>query len=45
MDVGRVLVYEYRCKISRVVDGDTVDVDIIWVSVYGCIKNEYAFMV
>ena len=28
MDVGRVLVYEYRCKIVRVVDGDTVDVDI-----------------
>ena len=28
MDVGRVLVYEYSCKIVRVVDGDTVDVDI-----------------
>ena len=28
MDVGRVLVYEYNCKIVRVVDGDTVDVDI-----------------
>ena len=28
MDVGRVLVYEYKCKIVRVVDGDTVDVDI-----------------
>ena len=28
MDVGRVLVYDYRCKIVRVVDGDTVDVDI-----------------
>ena len=26
--MGRVLVYEYRCKIVRVVDGDTVDVDI-----------------
>ena len=26
--MGRVLVYEYRCKIARVVDGDTVDVDI-----------------
>ena len=25
---GRDLVYEYRCKVSRVVDGDTVDVDI-----------------
>ena len=36
MDVGRVLVFEYRCKIVRVVDGDTVDVDIdlgfgIWI--------------
>ena len=28
MDVGRVSVYEYSCKIVRVVDGDTVDVDI-----------------
>jgi micrococcal nuclease len=28
VDAGRVSVYEYRCKISRVVDGDTVDVDI-----------------
>ena len=28
MDVGRALVYEYKCKIVRVVDGDTVDVDI-----------------
>ena len=28
MDVERVLVYEYKCKIVRVVDGDTVDVDI-----------------
>ena len=28
MDVERVSVYEYRCKIVRVVDGDTVDVDI-----------------
>ena len=28
MAVGRALVYEYRCKILRVVDGDTVDVDI-----------------
>lgn len=28
MDAGRVLVYEYSCKIVRVVDGDTVDVDI-----------------
>ena len=28
MDVGRVSVYEYICKIVRVVDGDTVDVDI-----------------
>ena len=28
MDAGRVLVYEYRCRIVRVVDGDTVDVDI-----------------
>ena len=28
MDVGRVSVYEYRCKVTRVVDGDTVDVDI-----------------
>jgi len=28
VDVGRVLVYEYKCKIVRVVDGDTVDVDI-----------------
>ena len=26
--MGRVLVYEYRCKILRVVDGDSVDVDI-----------------
>ena len=26
--MGRVLVYEYNCKIVRVVDGDTVDVDI-----------------
>jgi len=28
VDVGRVSVYEYRCKVTRVVDGDTVDVDI-----------------
>jgi len=28
VDVGRALVYEYKCKIVRVVDGDTVDVDI-----------------
>ncbi len=28
MDAGRVSVYEYRCKVTRVVDGDTVDVDI-----------------
>ena len=28
MDVERVSVYEYSCKIVRVVDGDTVDVDI-----------------
>ena len=28
MDVGRALVYEYKCKIVRVVDGDTVDVYI-----------------
>ena len=28
MVVGRVSVYEYRCKVTRVVDGDTVDVDI-----------------
>ena len=28
MDAGRVSVYEYSCKIVRVVDGDTVDVDI-----------------
>ena len=28
MDVERVSVYEYKCKIVRVVDGDTVDVDI-----------------
>ena len=28
MDVERVSVFEYRCKIVRVVDGDTVDVDI-----------------
>ena len=28
MDAGKVLVYEYSCKIVRVVDGDTVDVDI-----------------
>ncbi len=28
MDVGKVSVYEYSCKIVRVVDGDTVDVDI-----------------
>ena len=28
MGVGRVSVYEYKCKIVRVVDGDTVDVDI-----------------
>ena len=28
MDVGRASVYEYSCKIVRVVDGDTVDVDI-----------------
>ena len=28
MDVGRALVYEYKCKIVRVVDGDTVDLDI-----------------
>ena len=28
MDVGRVSVYEYIFKIVRVVDGDTVDVDI-----------------
>ena len=26
--MGRVSVYEYSCKIVRVVDGDTVDVDI-----------------
>ena len=37
MDAGRVLVYEYSCKIVRVVDGDTVDVDIdlgfgVWLS-------------
>ena len=28
MDVEKVSVYEYNCKIVRVVDGDTVDVDI-----------------
>lgn len=28
MDVGRVLVYEYNCKIVKVIDGDTTDVDI-----------------
>ena len=28
MDVERASVYEYKCKIVRVVDGDTVDVDI-----------------
>ena len=28
MVAGRVSVYEYSCKIVRVVDGDTVDVDI-----------------
>lgn len=28
MDVERASVYEYSCKIVRVVDGDTVDVDI-----------------
>ena len=28
MDAEKVSVYEYRCKILRVVDGDTVDVDI-----------------
>ena len=28
MDAGKVSVYEYSCKIVRVVDGDTVDVDI-----------------
>ena len=28
MVVEKVLVYEYSCKIIRVVDGDTVDVDI-----------------
>ena len=26
--MGRASVYEYRCKVLRVVDGDTVDVDI-----------------
>ena len=36
MVVGRVLVYEYKCKILRVVDGDTVDIDIdlgfgVWI--------------
>ena len=28
MDVEKVSVYEYNCNIVRVVDGDTVDVDI-----------------
>ena len=28
MVVEKVLVYEYSCKVLRVVDGDTVDVDI-----------------
>ena len=28
MDVERASVYEYKCKVVRVVDGDTVDVDI-----------------
>ena len=26
--MGAKLIYEYNCKIVRVVDGDTVDVDI-----------------
>ena len=28
--------YEYNCKIDRVVDGDTVDVDIDLGLMYGC---------
>ena len=39
------MMYEYRCKVVRVVDGDTVDVDIdlgfgVWFK-----TKEFAFMV
>ena len=38
--------YDYQCKIVRVVDGDTVDVEaLIWVGLFGVAVSAYVFMV
>ena len=37
--------YEYKCKMVRVVDGDTVDVDIDLGLAFGYKSNQFVCMV